>query len=315
MTVPQVSVVIPTRDRAQLLPRAVASVLAQSFQDFELIIVDDASADGSEQLARGFRDARVRYLRHPSRRGGAAARNSGIARARGEYVAFLDDDDEWLPEKLERQIALMRKSSPVVAACYTGRLVVAKDSGAIRGQLSAHRSGRLYPAILAENLIGGTSSVLARRGCLQRVGGFDGTLPSFQDYDLWIRLAREFEFESIADALVRYTVHEHQVWGDLDALARGLEMMLMKYGEHPKFRHKSSIYFQSFGVRYCERNQGARARYAFRRAAELQPWRWKNYVYWGASFLGRNGFHAIRRAKAELMGRLKGAGELPKVHA
>jgi glycosyltransferase involved in cell wall biosynthesis len=309
---PRVSVVIPTCDRAALLPQAVESVLSQSFQDFEILVVDDGAA-GCGALVESCADARIAYIRHPHRRGGAAARNTGIAGARAEYVAFLDDDDEWLPDKLARQVELMDRNLPAVGACYTGCLVVEKSSGRIQRQITPRRNGKLYPAILGDNFIGGTSSVMAKKSCLERVGCFDESLPSFQDYDLWIRLAREFEFASIAEPLLRYSVHDRQVWTNLEALTRGLELMLRKYGADAGFRKKSSLYFQSFGRRYCERNQPAAARKAFWRAAQLDPGRMKNYLYLGASFLGAGNLERMSRAKARIRARAKKNSLMPNL--
>jgi glycosyltransferase involved in cell wall biosynthesis len=106
---PRVSVIIPTHNRPDRLPRAVASVLNQTFRDVEIVIVDDASADdAAEVVAR--QDPRIRYVRHGSPKGACGARNTGIRLARGEFVGFLDDDDEWLPEKLQRQVRVFEAS-------------------------------------------------------------------------------------------------------------------------------------------------------------------------------------------------------------
>ena len=101
---PVVSVIIPTYNRAHLIGRAIRSVLDQTYQDWELIVVDDASTDDIPGIVKGFTDGRVKYIRHDENKGAAAARNTGIQAARGAYIAFLDSDDEWLPEKLERQV-------------------------------------------------------------------------------------------------------------------------------------------------------------------------------------------------------------------
>src|SRR4030042_5052103 len=106
---PTVSIIIPTYNRAHLVMRAINSVLDQSFQDFEIIIVDDASRDNTEKMVSGIRDKRIFYIRHEKNRGGSAARNTGIKQARGEYIAFLDSDDEWLPEKLEKQLKVLEQ--------------------------------------------------------------------------------------------------------------------------------------------------------------------------------------------------------------
>src|SRR5438132_12765470 len=110
-TAPTVSVIIATHNRARLLRRAIHSVLAQTFEDWELLVVDDGSTDNTETIAVSLQDLRICYLRHEVNRGLSAARNTGIRISRGEYVAFLDDDDEWLPKKLERELEVFRSSS------------------------------------------------------------------------------------------------------------------------------------------------------------------------------------------------------------
>lgn len=117
---PLVSVVIPTYNRAEFLPRAVESVLRQTVDDFELIVVDDASTDDTEAVVERFDDPRVEYVRHGTNRGGSAARNTGIERSSGEYIAFLDSDDEWYPRKLERQVEELRSRSDEWVATYCG---------------------------------------------------------------------------------------------------------------------------------------------------------------------------------------------------
>jgi glycosyltransferase involved in cell wall biosynthesis len=107
---PVISVIIPTYNRAHLVGRAIRSVLAQTFQDWELIVVDDGSSDNTEEVVCSFQDPRICYISHEVNRGGSAARNTGIKVARGEYVSFLDSDDEWLPEKLEKQLACFRNT-------------------------------------------------------------------------------------------------------------------------------------------------------------------------------------------------------------
>ena len=130
-----VSVIIPTYNRAACLKLALASVLNQTYQNFEIIVVDDASTDGTADVVRGFADARITYVRHDVNRGkvgaGAAARNSGIARAQGTYIAFLDDDDEWLPEKLARQVAVLDRGPRSVGAIYTGFVKIDQATGQI----------------------------------------------------------------------------------------------------------------------------------------------------------------------------------------
>ncbi|MGH7828207.1 MAG: glycosyltransferase family 2 protein [Candidatus Binatia bacterium] len=302
---PQVSVVIPTFNRAHFLAAAVRSVMCQTFQDFELLIVDDGGSDLTPAIVESFRDERLRYIRHSAQRGGAAARNTGIVHSSGEYVAFLDDDDEWYPEKLARQMDLMLHAQAQVGGVYTGYLIVNRNSGSLCGQIIPRKTGKLYRSLLAGNCIGGTSSVLLRRACLERAGLFDEQLPSFQDYDLWIRIARLFEFESIAEPLLKYFVHGDQVWTNLDALTEGLEIMLRKHGSSRAFRKKSSSYYVSFGVRFCENNDLKSGRKAFLRAAVLYPYRFQPYLYACFALLGPSKFDKARNVKTKLLERFR----------
>ncbi len=117
---PTVSVIIPTYNRAHLLGRAIESVLDQTYQDFEIIVVDDASADETEEVVKSFGDDRINHIRHQKNKGGSAARNTGIKAARGEFIAFLDSDDEWVPKKLEKEIDRLQTLSNEVGVVYSG---------------------------------------------------------------------------------------------------------------------------------------------------------------------------------------------------
>jgi glycosyltransferase involved in cell wall biosynthesis len=295
-----VSVIIPTRNRAQLLPRAVSSVLRQTFPDFEVIIVDDGSTDGTPELRARFHDNRIRWLRHDISRGGAAARNTGILHSGAEYIAFLDDDDEWYPEKLARQTEIIAKSTEDVAAVYTGYLVVDASTGKINGQKIPTKRGDLYRELLQHNCIGGTSCVLLKRSCLEKVGLFDELLPSFQDYDLWMRISRDFRFECIAEPLLKYFVHPKRIWTDPDVLRRGLEIMLAKYGRSATFRKYCSVLYLALGVRFCEIHRMEEGRKAFSAASALNPYRLQPYLYHCLAFCGSETFLAARATRASM---------------
>ncbi len=186
---PLVSVVIATRNRAALLPASARSVLAQSAADLELILVDDASDDATPEAmaALAAADPRVRILRLPRRAGLAGARNRGIEGARGEYVAFNDDDDLWLPDKLERQLAGFRVC-PEAALVYSPMIVVGTDGRERRVGANARDGHAALRRLLRGNFIG-VPCVLVRREALVCAGCFDEELPALEDWDLWIRLA------------------------------------------------------------------------------------------------------------------------------
>jgi glycosyltransferase involved in cell wall biosynthesis len=299
----QISVVIPTFNRAELLTGAIRSVLNQTFQDFEVLIVDDGSSDTTPDVVKSFDDNRIHYIRHTARRGGAAARNTGIARAGGEYVAFLDDDDEWFPHKLASQMAVMRRSEPEVAAIYSGYFIVERATGRVCGRMTPKAKGDLSAELLANNPIGGTSCMLVKKDCLEKVGCFDESLPSFQDRDLWIRLSREFRFDYVEEPLLNYYVHPKKVWTNFDALLQGLEIMLAKYGTAVAFRKASSKRYLFCGIKLCETNEFDKGRRALRRAVALNPYALKPYFYLLLALLGPRTMATVRSKKLNLFDR------------
>ena len=179
---PSVSVVIPTYQRRELLPRAVSSVLAQTFQDFELIVVDDGSTDGTREALEGL-DDRIHY-RWQENRGVAAARNVGIRLGRGEIVAFLDSDDRWLPDHLAVVTEVLARHPKAVLVCTCPRYRVAGRQRAKEARLVD-----LLPRLLLQNLLGYPACVAVRREALVAVEGFDERLLVWEDSDLWLRLA------------------------------------------------------------------------------------------------------------------------------
>jgi glycosyltransferase involved in cell wall biosynthesis len=300
---PLVSVIIPTHNRAAFIPTAIASVLNQSLRDFEILVVDDASTDGTGEVRDKFHDARIRWLRHDKPRGGAAARNTGIIHSRGEYIAFLDDDDEWYPDKLARQMEVMLGSEPQVGAVYTGYVIVDRSSGQVLSRMIPRQRGDLSQKLLESNPIGGTSSVLLKNACLEKVGLFDEDLPSFQDRDLWIRISREFHFDYVQEPLLNYFVHPKKVWTNLEALTNGLEIMLKKYGSSPAFRKQCSGRFFAFGVWLCDAGRMAKGQHALLRSIALYPYRIRPYLYLLLTLLGLKVFTMARENKGKVFAR------------
>ena len=189
---PKVSVIIPTYNRDRLLPRAVNSVLAQTYDDYEIIIVDDCSTDDTQQVVAAFADSRIRHFRHEVNKGVSAARNTGIANARGEYIAFLDDDDEWLPTRLAKQSALMDAAPPKVGFVYGWMDVVygPDDVGKPLGRLTAEGSIFSYTVQLKSYIL---STVLARASSVQDIGYFDENMVLAEDLEFMCRLSRKWD--------------------------------------------------------------------------------------------------------------------------
>jgi GT2 family glycosyltransferase len=195
-----VSAVIPTYDRRALVCEAVASVLGQTWSDLELIVVDDGSADGTaEALSARFDDPRLHVLRQENR-GVSAARNRGVDAATGEWVAFLDSDDTWLPPKLERQLRMLA-AHPEAPACYTEEIWYRHGRWANPRTVHAKHSGWIFPNCLPLCIIS-PSSILLRRSLFETLGGFDESLPACEDYDLWLRLSARFPIQLVTERLI-----------------------------------------------------------------------------------------------------------------
>lgn len=202
---PLISIIIPTYNRANLLFEAVQSVLNQTYQHFELIIVDDHSTDTTAELVTNINDKRIRYIRLDKNQGAPAARNFGIKIAVGELVAFLDSDDQWDFKKLEKQIGVFEKESKNIGIVYTGLKIINNNNEKL---ITPNKRGDISKNLLVQNVVGTTSSVLIKKDLLDDVGGFDLTFASCQDWDLFIRLSNKAEFDFVEEALVFYFEHD-----------------------------------------------------------------------------------------------------------
>jgi glycosyltransferase involved in cell wall biosynthesis len=201
-----VSVVIPTHNRRVALQAGLRSVLGQRNVDLEVIVVDDGSRDDTPQWLGQVGDPRLRVLRHEVATGVATARNHGIAAARGEWLAFLDDDDLWAPDKLCRQLATAEEASADLV--YVGAFQT-DSSRRVTALLACPEASSLGSRIYEHNVLpAGQSSVIVRREVLDRVGGFDPRLAHFADWDMWIRLVEQARCAACPEPLVAYVVHD-----------------------------------------------------------------------------------------------------------
>lgn len=228
---PTVSIVLPTYNRAVVLDRSIRSVLEQTYTDFELIVVDDDSTDDTEEVVEGYDDPRVRYLEHDYNQGAAAARNTGIGAAYGDFIAFQDSDDEWLPRKLEKQMAVFERSPPEVGVVYSAFLEVAgRGERRIPGSNPDWMDGDHHRRLLKYNFIT-TQAAVVRRDCFRTVGGFDEHLPRLMDWELWIRLSEPYRFEYIDEPLVRVYRQPDSISQDDSAVVEARELILEKHRE------------------------------------------------------------------------------------
>jgi hypothetical protein len=228
---PLVSVIIPTFRRPDLLIRAITSVLAQTYRNWEILVIDDndpssAARGETEQVMAGYAaDARIRYLRHEFNQGLPAARNTAIRASSGSLLAFLDDDDEWIPAKLERQVEAFGADQSVTLV-YTGRRIT-DTAGIVTRTVDADPKGLIRDRLLEENWISTPSSVMVRRNALFAAGLFDPAMPSLEDWDLYLRL--DGRFKLIAEPLTVYCMHDGgRMMDDYRTLARAMGLLYRK---------------------------------------------------------------------------------------
>ena len=293
---PLASVIVPTFQRPEFLQAALRSVLRQTVKDFEMLVIDDGSAMDLAPVVNALDDTRIRYLRHESNRGEAAARNTGIRSARGDYLAFLDDDDEWLPDKLRLQLELFGRC-PDTVGCVTGGFtaVRARDGHVLRHEIPTRR-GDLSRELLLKNIVGPPSTVMIRRDCLDRVGLFDEGIAFGVDYDLWIRLAQRYHFDFVPEIVARYTLHEGQLSNNPFVMAQGHDDLLRKYASRLRRDrwHEGRFHFM-VGRSMSLRGHGTEARRALVKALRHNPLQVRAYAYlalalgspaWPARFRG-----------------------------
>jgi glycosyltransferase involved in cell wall biosynthesis len=221
-----VTVVVPTHDRQPVLARTVASILGQRDVDVRLVVVDDRSTDGTWDWLSSLGDGRVRTLRSPGV-GGAVARNAGIAVADTEWVAFCDDDDRWAPGKLAAQLDAMAASGARWSC--TGAITVDADDRVLGHQRLASGGDVLEPLLHADVIPGGGSSVVAERSLVEGTGGFDESLATQHDWELWIRFAQRSPVASVDEPLVAYRVWPGSMSWDVGPMDRTYDEVVRRY--------------------------------------------------------------------------------------
>lgn len=208
---PKVSVVIPAYNCERFISDAIESILRQSYKDYEIVIVDDGSTDKTAEIIKQYNNEKIKYI-YQTNGGPAKARNTGIFNSKGEYIAFLDQDDAWLTNKLKLQVEVLENNNRV-GLVYTDIYIV-RDDVFNNSTLKFRRSfqirppqrGKVLKDLFLENFIP-TSSVMVHRECFEKIGMFDLSLPPIEDYDRWLRISAQYDIDYIDKPLVKYRDH------------------------------------------------------------------------------------------------------------
>jgi len=271
---PKVSVIIPTYNSANYLPEAIESVLAQTYKDFEIIVINDGSTDNTKEIVAPYLD-RIIYSEVPNG-GPAKARNRAIRESSGEYVAFLDADDIWYPDKLDRQITVLSGNQNYSLvhsdASYT-RTYSSQESRTWFNLKKRVKTGWVFSELLSENFIL-VPSVIIKRDCLERVGLFDEDLKCWEGYDLWLRIAFEHQIGLVNTPLFFRRIHESNLfYSDPLYEVLGLITIMKKWDnqalkltevDRKTINQRLKLGYNRMGAYYLTQGQSAKARQALK---------------------------------------------------
>ncbi len=283
---PTVTSVVTTFNRERYLKAAIGSVLAQTFTDFELLILDNSSTDGTEQLVKSFGDIRIRYVRH-ARITIGQQRNLGVNEARGEFIAFLDDDDEWLSCKLEKQVTGFRAAAADVALVYGGFTRI----DAYGNEFEVHQPvlrGRVMTDLLWhwDAFTGSASNPMIRLSMVRGLGGYKDSLATSEDWELYVRLAAHHEVEFVPDMVVKIRSHRGPRLGDRVEEALRVEQLVLDEHASVMDSRLRSFYLQKIGGKLVRTGRVKAGRAEIRRAIRLNPTNMRGYTQYILSLFG-----------------------------
>ena len=240
MTNPVTAVITTHKREPAVVERALKSILAQTHTNMQVIVVDDSPAEfpQREAVAQMVQSYGVTYIPHETCQGACVARNTGLSQATGEFIAFLDDDDEWVPEKIALQLEAF--TSDAIGLVYCNHELLDETTGSRTPQSHQCYTGRVYGELIVDNFIGSTSFPLLRTAALREIGGFDPLMLSAQDYDVWLRLSEKYEVAFVAQPLVTYHVHAgEQISKSFKKKIGGMERINAKNAEYLKKNRKA----------------------------------------------------------------------------
>ncbi len=311
-----VSVVIPAYNSERYIADAIKSVLAQSFRPHEIIVVDDGSSDGTARALQPFAGV-IRYL-YQENRGEPAARNTGMRATSGSYIAFLDADDLWAPEKLELQMAYFA-AHPSCAFVYSDMTTfdengVIDPSVKVRFNITFPR-GNIFPALFRETLFG-SGSVVFRKDCIEKVGYFDEDFLVGSDYEMWLRMARHFEIGVVDQPLLQYRQHSHMSTRGLGRAMRNgvpweveaLKKILRLYPQAVEelgasvVNQRLSRPYADMAHTWLRLGEHQQARKLFRQAIANWPGNWRYWPFYVATFLTPAQIVGLRKLYRKMAG-------------
>ncbi|WP_049935576.1 glycosyltransferase family 2 protein [Haloplanus natans] len=294
MSPARVSVVIPTYNRAQLLPRAVDSVLNQTLDEFQLIVVDDGSTDETPSVMKSYTDDRISYVQLTENRGANAARNEGIRTAAAPYISFLDSDDAFLPTHLETVITELDDLPESIGGVYTTERFIQDSS--VKDINYARAAVTDLVEVVRDYQVGGFSCLTFRSKVFNEIGLLDESLDAFQDRDFLIRFLDKYDLAPISEELVEYYLHQGRLSENTKMKLSALNQLTQKHQE--RFDKKGEAYIHyTRGFLYVKIDQMPRARHEFRQAVKKDPTKARYYLQVFSSQFGKRTFRKVNELK------------------
>lgn len=269
---------MPTHNRAKYIMQSINSILAQTYTDYEIIVIDDNSTDNTKEALKIY-EGKIRYFFRGGH-GAAASRNFGISQAQGEYIAFLDDDDLWLPQHLEINVSILEKNPAIAFVC--GDAHVINEHGEMKKTLiKPPELTETFETLLEGNFVLNLTSTIRKKIFLD-YGGYDQKLVNKEDYDLWLRVAKNYKFKHSGQISALYREHGHQLTSRLEAGLKDHQKILAKpeiiQGVSFFLKHRAfaRIYYR-FGKDFLKEGKLREAGACFIRAILHCPWIGKYY--------------------------------------
>jgi glycosyltransferase involved in cell wall biosynthesis len=304
---PKVSIIIPTYNRADLMPRAVNSVLNQIFKDFELIIIDDGSTDNTKQVVDEFqkKDKRIKYIWQENSGTPSKPKNTGIKNSYGEYIAFLDSDDEWLPKKLKKQLNVFKNSKKEdLGFVGCNALIVNEKTGTETVyNMPLYNDKIFFEKLLKNNFIWSSSGALVKKEVFEKIGLFDEKLKYGEDWDMWIRIAQKYNFDFVPEVLFKYYIHSSSVTNTTPVRKKDKDLMYI-FDKHKEYYLSYpqiySSWLRRIGTMYILNGDPKKGRGFFLKSIKINVLNIKSYLYFLISFGGRGFYHWLTQRKMKL---------------
>ncbi len=231
---PLVSIVVPTFNRDVAVRHAIKSALSQTYNNTEVIVIDDCSLDKTEKVVKRINSEKIKYYRNDTNKGASASRNKGIELSSGTYIAFLDSDDLWYKGKVSYQVKKIKSSK--CGLCYTGEEIYSGKSGKYEGKIlskkRAKQEGKVFNKLLYKDFIGSCSKVMAKKSILKSEKGFDERLSAREDWDMWLRLAKSNEVCCVDRCLVKRHIGGGGLSRNQKRMTKCTKMILNKHSKY-----------------------------------------------------------------------------------